>query len=68
MRILIIGGTGLISTAVTRTLVQQGHDITLFNRGRREATPPDGVSLILGDRTDADAFGAQIQQAGRFDA
>ncbi len=37
MRILIIGGTGLISTPITRMLLERGDDVTLFNRGQ---TPP----------------------------
>ena len=31
MKILIIGGTGNISTPITKALMQQGHDLTLFN-------------------------------------
>ena len=31
MRLLIIGGTGNISTAITREMQGKGHDITLFN-------------------------------------
>jgi len=34
MKILIIGGTGLISTAITRFLLERGDDVTHFNRGR----------------------------------
>ena len=33
MRVLIIGGTGLISTALTRALIARGDDVTLYNRG-----------------------------------
>jgi len=37
MRTLIIGGTGLISTGITRLLAERGHDVTLYNRGNRPA-------------------------------
>ena len=37
MRILIIGGTGLISTSITRELLERGDDVTHYNRGRRKA-------------------------------
>ena len=33
MRILIIGGTGLISTAIVDQLLERGDDVTIFNRG-----------------------------------
>lgn len=52
---LIIGGTGLISTAVTRLLLARGAKVTLFNRGRSGPTLP-GVRQIVGDRTDSEAF------------
>ena len=29
MKILIIGGTGLISTAISRQLIESGHELTL---------------------------------------
>ena len=37
MKVLIIGGTGLISTAITRTLIARGDDVMLYNRGRKKA-------------------------------
>lgn len=40
MRILIIGSTGLISTAITRFLVERGDNVTLYNRGQTEADIP----------------------------
>jgi uncharacterized protein YbjT (DUF2867 family) len=33
MKILLIGGTGLISTAMTRLLWERGEEVTLYNRG-----------------------------------
>src|SRR6187549_3394462 len=68
MKILIIGGTGLISTAITRFLLERGDDVAHFNRGRStiDAAPPQ-VKQIQGDRTDYGAFEQQIAAAGRFD-
>lgn len=57
MRILIIGGTGLISTSITRQLIERGSDeVVLFNRGRSESRVPPGVRVIQGDRKDYAAF------------
>lgn len=52
MRILIMGGTRFIGVYLTRILVEQGHDVVLFNRGNKPA-PVAGVQQIQGDRTDA---------------
>lgn len=68
MKILIIGGTGLISTAITHLLVERGEDeVVLFNRGQSFYPTPPGVRTIHGDRTDHAAFKAQIREAGTFD-
>jgi nucleoside-diphosphate-sugar epimerase len=51
MRILIMGGTRFIGVALTKILVDRGHDVVLFNRGKK--TPPvAGIAQIQGDRTD----------------
>ena len=67
MKTLIIGGTGLISTGITRLLVAQGQDVTLYNRGKRQADIPN-VKTIVGDRTEYAAFETQMAEAGTFDA
>ena len=68
MKILIIGGTGLISTAITRQLLERGDEVTLFNRGRTPLRIPPGPRILQGDRQDFPAFEAQIAAAGIFDA
>jgi len=66
MRILIIGGTGTISTAITRQLLDKGGvDIVHFNRGNRET--PAGVRTIVGDRRDFTAFEERMKVEGEFD-
>jgi nucleoside-diphosphate-sugar epimerase len=51
-RILFIGGTGTISTAVTELLSREGADLYLFNRGNKTERVPRGVKLINGDIRD----------------
>jgi len=66
MRILIMGGTRFIGVYLTKVLVDQGHEVVLFNRGNNPA-PVAGISQIHGDRKDA----AQLKEklAGEsFDA
>ena len=67
MKILIIGGTGLISTAITKQLLERGDDVTLFNRGKSEARIPDGAKIIHGDRKQYAEFEKQMADAGNFD-
>ena len=67
MRVLIIGGTGLISTATTRYLVERGDDVTIYNRGRQTADIPEETRRIIGDRKDYSTFEAQMAEAGTFD-
>ena len=49
MRILIIGGTGTISSAITRQLAASGQDLWLLNRGTRKQEVPAGVKQIVAD-------------------
>ncbi len=54
MHVLLIGGTGLISTGITRQLVEAGYEVTCFTRGESEETIPDRVRFITGDRNEPD--------------
>lgn len=49
MRILIMGGTRFIGVYLTQILLDQGHEVVLFNRGNQPS--PTGVTQIQGDRT-----------------
>ena len=53
MRVLFIGGTGIISTACTQLAAQRGIDLTLATRGRRTAGLPAGVKTLTLDMDDA---------------
>jgi nucleoside-diphosphate-sugar epimerase len=66
MRILIMGGTRFIGVYLTKLLVEQGHDVVLFNRGNKPA-PVEGVKQIHGDRTDASQLKEKLSQE-EFDA
>lgn len=67
MHVLILGGTGTISTGITRQLRGTEHEVTLFNRGQTEARIPDDVAVIEGDRTDFNAFERRMREFDRFD-
>ena len=67
LKVLLIGGTGLISTSITKQLLERGDDVTLYNRGKSEARIPCGAKVINGDRRDYPAFEAQMAEVGDFD-
>ena len=53
MKALFIGGTGTISAAIVRRLVNElGWDVTLINRGSRSHVTPPGVHQITVDIND----------------
>ena len=65
MTILFIGGTGLISTAIVRKLLERGDAVTCFNRGKSESRLPGhpNLTIVAGDRKDRTAFeGAFAEQ------
>ena len=67
MKILIIGGTGTISSAITRQLAESGHDLWLLNRGTRKDEVPANVKQIIADINDEHSVLGSIA-AETFDA
>ena len=65
MRVLFIGGTGIISTACTHLAAQRGIDLTLATRGRRASALPESVKTLTIDM--ADPAAAQALAAQQFD-
>lgn len=49
-KVLVIGGTGLISSGVVAQATKAGHDVTIMTRGVRAA--PENVRAIHADRSD----------------
>ena len=65
MKVLLIGGTGVLSAAVANEAVKQGIDVSMVNRGRRPL--PDGVQLLKSDKDDYDNI-AQLIGGNHYDA
>jgi len=49
MKILLIGGTGVISYDVALFAVRKGIEVVILNRGKRHHRMPKGASLIVAD-------------------
>jgi 2'-hydroxyisoflavone reductase len=61
LEILVMGGTGFIGPHIVRAALNNGHNVTLFNRGRTSASVFPELETITGDRNTA----AIEQLAGR---
>jgi len=49
MRVLFIGGTGIISSACSELALQHGIDLYLLNRGQSSRPAPPGAKILQGD-------------------
>ena len=52
MKILFIGGTGTISTAISKAVLASGHELFLLNRGNRNDRLPQGAISLTADVND----------------
>jgi nucleoside-diphosphate-sugar epimerase len=67
MNILILGGTGVISTEIVNRLHNLNHHVTVFNRGLRKARYYAEPEVIIGDKQDVESFKGLLR-GRRFDA
>ena len=49
MKVLFIGGTGVISTAVSKLVVKRDIELYVLNRGKRNDKLPAGVKILQAD-------------------
>jgi nucleoside-diphosphate-sugar epimerase len=55
LKVLVTGGGGFLGRALCRGLVERGHAVASFNRGRYPALDALGVRQLQGDLADRDA-------------
>ena len=67
MKILIIGGTGTISAAISRRLADSGHDLYIINRGNANDRIQSNVKFIQADINDEKTVSENIGSI-EFDA
>jgi nucleoside-diphosphate-sugar epimerase len=67
MKALFIGGTGLISTAVSKLTIEQGIDLYLLTRGTRDQFAPQGATLLQGDINKDTESVAKVLEPQTFD-
>ena len=61
MKVLFIGGTGNISTSVSKLCVERGIELYLLNRGKRGVNIP-GTKLIQGDISKPNTVSAELSK------
>lgn len=54
MKLLLVGGTGVLSGAVTKEALSRGFSVTMINRGNRKNRIPQNAILIKADHKDYD--------------
>ena len=62
MKVLFIGGTGVISSACVDLAVRQGIDLYLLNRGQTRRLIPPGVKSLTGDIRKPDQVKALLSE------
>lgn len=62
MKVLVLGGTGVISREIVDQLLDRGDEVTVFNRGNSKLKFKGEVGRIVGDRSDAHSFEAMMKQ------
>jgi nucleoside-diphosphate-sugar epimerase len=68
MKVLFIGGTGLISSACSEMAIERGIDLFILNRGRSGKYPlPAGARRLVGDVHGEEAALARLLEGHAFD-
>lgn len=66
MKVLFIGGTGTISSAISELVLKEGHELWMINRGNRPDRLLPGTHLIQADISD-EAYVARQLTGMQFD-
>lgn len=69
MKILFLGGTGFAGPPTVRRAIENGHEVTLFNRGKTGPEIFPDLEHVQGDRyTDLSGLEKLVTDGRRFDA
>jgi len=68
LKILVLGGTGLIGPPMVAHAVARGHEVTLFNRGKTNTELFPDLEKLRGDRNDdISAIATEVSKGRRWD-
>ena len=63
MRVLISGGTGMIGTALAKSLLADGHQVQVLTRDPQAARLPEGAAALAWDGRTSAGWGDEINRA-----
>ena len=63
MKVLIPGGTGLIGTALTKSLLADGHEVVILSRSPEKYKVPPGARVVKWDAKTPDGWAAELDGA-----
>ena len=66
MKILLLGGTGTLSTAICLLAFSKGHEVSVLNRGHNNEKLPVGVKSYIGSFTEVNDL-KQCLDGGDYD-
>jgi len=66
MRVLLLGGSGLLSGAAREAFLAAGHEVTVLSRGTRPLPARDRLRALRADRRDPASL-ASVLRGARFD-
>jgi nucleoside-diphosphate-sugar epimerase len=67
LKVLVLGGTGVISRQIVEQLLQAGHEAAVFNRGTKKLPFTEQVESIVGDKSNPVQF-QEVLKGRQFDA
>jgi uncharacterized protein YbjT (DUF2867 family) len=65
-KVMVVGGTGNMSTGIVKLLVEKGYDVSIFCRGTSILEPHPDVKIVKGDRADRQSF-IKLMRKGNYD-
>jgi len=69
LKLLVLGGTGLIGPPMVEYALARGHEVTLFNRGKTNVGLFPDLEKLVGDRNgDLASIEAEVAKKRRWDA
>ncbi|ULL14263.1 NAD-dependent epimerase/dehydratase family protein [Paenibacillus sp. H1-7] len=67
MKLLVLGGTGVISRAIVAEALARQHEVAVFNRGSKNHLFSGEVECIVGDKANREQF-REVMKDRQFDA
>src|SRR5260370_40327410 len=61
MRSLVLGGATCVGRRLVQQLAEQGHEVSVLNRGRTPSALPPGIGRFIADRTDVGSMRSALE-------